>query len=141
MLSVWPQPCARIPARPTAPSVMSDVRTGVRYYLERGSKNHLACGTEKSPTCAIAGVRSCRIPLRMKNMLLKQTSIYLAVVSLFSLLGACATSTSTDARKPPLTASRDSSGPVKNPDIISGGNRIPVTTYYDWPPFGDQNPR
>jgi hypothetical protein len=68
---------------------------------------------------------------------LKQQTINLAVVALVSLLGACATTTG----KPPLLASRDSSGPVRNPDIIIGGNRIPVTTYYDFPPIGDQGPR
>jgi hypothetical protein len=89
----------------------------------------------------MAGIRSPVIPSDMKNTLLKKTTIKLAVVSLFGLLGACAATTSPNASKAPLTASRDSSGPVKNPDIISGGNRIPVTTYYDWPPFGDGNPR
>jgi hypothetical protein len=74
----------------------------------------------------------------MKNRILKQTAINLAVVLLFSLFGACA---ATDAGRRPLTASRDSSGPVKNPDIIRDGTRIPVETYYNWPPIGDNNPR
>ena len=77
----------------------------------------------------------------MKNTLLKQTTINLAVVSLFGLLGACTTTTSPYASQRPLIASRDSSGPVKDPDIISGGNRIPVETYYNWPPIGDEGSR
>jgi len=77
----------------------------------------------------------------MKNTLLKQATINLAVVSLFGLLGACAVTAPPNASKPPLTASRDSSGPVRNPDIIDGGVRIPVETYYDWPPIGDNGPR
>jgi hypothetical protein len=72
----------------------------------------------------------------MKNTLLKQLAINLAVVSLLGLLGACTTTTT-----PYATASRDSSGPVRDPDIIYGGNRIPVETYYDWPPIGNNNPR
>jgi hypothetical protein len=74
----------------------------------------------------------------MNNTLLKQRIASVAAGALMSLLAACATSPSS---KPPLTASRDSSGPVKNPDIIGAGPRIPVTTYYDWPPIGDQGPR
>jgi hypothetical protein len=75
----------------------------------------------------------------MKNTLLKQRIISVAVGALLSLLAACATSPY--ASKPPLTASRDSSGSVKNPDIIRDGTRIPVETYYNWPPLGDTNPR
>jgi hypothetical protein len=30
---------------------------------------------------------------------------------------------------------------VRNPDIIDGGTRIPVQTYYNWPPVGDTPPR
>ena len=75
----------------------------------------------------------------MNNTVLKQRIISLAAGALLSLLTACATSPY--ASKPPLTASRDSSGPVRNPDIIRGGYKIPVTTYYDWPPFGDESPR
>jgi hypothetical protein len=77
----------------------------------------------------------------MKNTLLKRRSINLAVVSFFGLLVACTTNTSPYASKGLLTASRDSSGPVKNPDIIDGGTRIPVETYYNWPPLGNNNPR
>jgi hypothetical protein len=77
----------------------------------------------------------------MKNKLLRGMLVRLAVVSLFGLLAACAATTSPNANKPPLTASRDSSSPVRNPDIIDGGVRIPVETYYDWPPIGDQGPR
>jgi hypothetical protein len=77
----------------------------------------------------------------MKSRILKQTTINLAVVLLFSLLGACTATTSPYATQRPLTASRDSSGPVRNPDIIDGGVRIPVETYYNWPPIGDNTPR
>jgi hypothetical protein len=75
----------------------------------------------------------------MNNTLLKQRIISVALGAVLSLLTACATSPS--ASKPPLTASRDSSGPVRTPDIIRAGTRIPVTTYYDWPPIGDTGPR
>jgi hypothetical protein len=75
----------------------------------------------------------------MNHTSLKQRIVSVAVGALISLLAACATSPS--ASKPPLTASRDSSGPVKNADIIGAGPRIPVETYYDWPPIGDQSPR
>jgi hypothetical protein len=77
----------------------------------------------------------------MKNTLFKQRALNLAVVSMFVLLGACTTTTSPYASNRPLTASRDSSGPVSDPDIITGGVRIPVDTYYNWPPIGDQGPR
>ena len=77
----------------------------------------------------------------MKNKLLRRRIVNLTVVSLFGLLAACAATTSPNASKPPLTASRDSSGPVRDPDIIDGGTRIPVETYYNWPPFGDRNPQ
>ena len=75
----------------------------------------------------------------MNNTALTQRIVSVAVGALMSLLTACATSPY--ASKPPLTASRDSSGPVQNPDIIRGGTRIPVTTYYNWPPIGDTGPR
>jgi hypothetical protein len=87
----------------------------------------------------VAGIFSRRVSSRMNNIALKQRVISLAVGALLGLLTACATSPY--ASKPPLTASRDSSGPVRNPDIIDGGNRIPVTTYYNWPPMGDNGPR
>jgi hypothetical protein len=77
----------------------------------------------------------------MKKKLLRQTAFNLAVVSLFVLLGACTATTSPYASNRPLTASRDSSGPVRDPDIITGGVRIPVETYYNSPPIGDQGPR
>jgi hypothetical protein len=75
----------------------------------------------------------------MNNTLLKQRIISVALGGVLSLLPACATSPY--ANKPPLTASRDSSGPVRNPDIIRDGTRVPVTTYYNWPPIGDTGPR
>ena len=81
------------------------------------------------------------VSFRMKNKILKQTTTNLAVVFLLGLLGACTTTTSPYASQRPLTASRDSSGPVRNPDIIDGGTRIPVETYYNWPPIGDTGPR
>jgi hypothetical protein len=65
----------------------------------------------------------------------ERTTINFAVVSLLGLLGACSAIRSSSASKPSLTASRDSSGPVRNPDIILDGIRIPVTTYYDWPTY------
>jgi hypothetical protein len=74
----------------------------------------------------------------MKKMLLRRMTIRLTVVGLLSLLGACSTATPRYASNRPV---RDSSGPVKNPDIIHAGTRVPVTTYYDWPPIGDQKPR
>jgi hypothetical protein len=77
----------------------------------------------------------------MNKNLFKKTTITLAVVSLAGLLGACSATRSPYASRPPLTASRDSSAPVRDPDIITGGVRIPVETYYNWPPFGDQSPR
>jgi hypothetical protein len=77
----------------------------------------------------------------MKNRILKQTAVSVAVVLSFSLLGACTTATSPYANQRTVSASRDSSGPVQNPDIIRGGVRIPVETYYNWPPIGDQGPR
>jgi hypothetical protein len=39
------------------------------------------------------------------------------------------------------TPLRDSSGPVMRQPIIRGGIKIPVETFYDWPPFGNENPR
>ena len=89
----------------------------------------------------MAGSRGGGVPWSMKYRILKQTTINLALVLLFGLLGACAATTSSYASRRPLTASRDSSGPVKDPDIITGGMRIPVETYYNWPPIGDQGPR
>jgi hypothetical protein len=89
----------------------------------------------------MAGSPSGGVPSSMKNSILKQTTINLSVVLLFGLLGACAETTSSYASRRPLTASRDSSGPVQDPDIITGGVRIPVDTYYNWPPIGDQGPR
>jgi hypothetical protein len=89
----------------------------------------------------MAGSSGGGLPFPMKNRILKQTAINLAVVLLFALLGACAETTSSYASRRPLTASRDSSGPVQDPDIIDGGVRIPVNTYYNWPPIGDQGPR
>jgi hypothetical protein len=86
----------------------------------------------------VAGSAAGRVTSSMKNRILKQTCINLAVVLLVSLLGACA---ATDTSRRPLTASRDSAGPVRDPDIITGGVRIPVETYYNWPPIGDNNPR
>ena len=76
----------------------------------------------------------------MKKRILKRTTINLAVVLLFGLLGACTATTSPYAAQRPLTASRDSSGPVREPDIIYAGDRIPVSTYYNWPPIGDTGP-
>jgi len=111
-----------------------------RRFIEPPA-NYLERGTEKSPRRAIAGIPSRRIASWMKNKLLRRTIVNLAVVSLFSLLGACAATTTANVSKPRLTASRDSSGPVRNPDIIDGGTRIPVETYYDWPPLGDRNPQ
>ncbi|MEY2506627.1 MAG: hypothetical protein QOH01_956 [Verrucomicrobiota bacterium] len=89
----------------------------------------------------MAGSRDGGVHSSMKQSILKQTTINLAVVLLFALLGACAETTSSYASRRPLTASRDSSGPVQDPDIIDGGVRIPVNTYYNWPPIGDQGPR
>jgi hypothetical protein len=89
----------------------------------------------------MAGSDAARVPFLMKNRLLKQTFINLSVVLVFGLLGACAATTTSDTSRRPLTASRDSSGPVRNPDIIDGGTRIPVETYYNWPPIGDTGPR
>jgi hypothetical protein len=89
----------------------------------------------------MAGSRGGGVPSFMKRNILKQTTINLALVLLFGLLGACAETTSSYASRRPLTASRDSSGPVQDPDIISGGVRIPVNTYYNWPAIGDQGPR
>jgi hypothetical protein len=86
----------------------------------------------------MAGIAVGRVHFPMKNRILQQISINLAVVLLVSLLGACA---ATDTSQRPLTASRDSSGAVRDPDIITGGVRIPVETYYNWPPIGDNNPR
>lgn len=80
-----------------------------------------------------------RLLCGMNNTVLKQRIMSLAVGALLSLLAACATSPYPS--KPPVTASRDSSDPVKNPDIIYAGTRIPVTTYHDWPPIGDHGPR
>jgi hypothetical protein len=77
----------------------------------------------------------------MKNTILRQATFNLAFVLLFGLLSACTATTSPYASQRPLTASRDSSGPVRDLDIIDGGTRIPVETYYDWPPIGDNNPR
>jgi len=39
------------------------------------------------------------------------------------------------------TPLRDSSGPVMRDPIIYGGIKIPVETFYDWPPFGDEGPQ
>lgn len=74
----------------------------------------------------------------MKNKILKKTTINLAVVLLFGLLGACAETTSSHSSRRPVIASRDSSGPVRNPDIINGGSRI-RDTFFDSPdtPFFD----
>src|SRR4051812_32034420 len=81
------------------------------------------------------------IAFGMKNTSFKQITARLAVIVLLSLLAACATTASPQASKAPRIASRDSSGPVRNPDIILPSTRIPVTTYYDWPPIGDNPPR
>ncbi|MEY2502249.1 MAG: hypothetical protein QOI07_2583 [Verrucomicrobiota bacterium] len=98
-------------------------------------------GTEKYPERVMAGSSGGGVPSSMKNSILKQTTIDLGLVLLFGLLGGCAETTSSYANRRPLTASRDSSGPVQDPDIIDGGVRIPVNTYYNWPPIGDQGPR
>lgn len=86
----------------------------------------------------MAGTWARGILSGMKNTVLTQRIVSVAVGTLMSLLTAC--TTSPYANKPPLTASRDSSGPVQNADIIRGGTRIPVTTYYNWPPVGDTGP-
>jgi hypothetical protein len=98
-------------------------------------------GTDKYPERVMAGSRSGGVLCSMKNSVFKKTTINLALVLLFGLLAACAETTSSYASRRPLTASRDSSGPVHDPDIIKGGVRIPVDTYYNWPPIGDQGPR
>jgi hypothetical protein len=89
----------------------------------------------------MAGICAPRVASDMKNKLLKQITLNLTAVSLFILLGACTTTTTPYASNRPLTAYRDSSGPVRGPDIIDGGTRIPVETYYDFPPIGDQGSR
>src|SRR3954466_7426610 len=77
----------------------------------------------------------------MKNKILRKATIGLAVVLLLGLFGACSTTTSSTASRRPLTASRDSSGPARNPDIIEGGTRIPAQTSSTCPPSGDTGPR
>jgi hypothetical protein len=86
----------------------------------------------------MAGIPLSRNTSAMNNTLLKPRVISVALGAVLSLLTACAASPY--ASKPPLTASRDSSGPVKNPDIIRDGTRIPVETYYNWPPIGNNGP-
>jgi hypothetical protein len=57
-------------------------------YVNRGSKNHLGSGSQKSLARIIAGVCWHRLGYAMKNTILDRSTVNLAVVALLTLLFA-----------------------------------------------------
>jgi hypothetical protein len=74
----------------------------------------------------------------MKNTLLKQGTINLALIGLVSLLGACATSTSPRVENQNSVAQqRSNSGPLVTRGYAGNGNNFTVRQVYGWPPIGE----
>ena len=73
---------------------------------------------------------SFAIACGMKNTSFKRIAANLAAVALLSLLGHARRLHRHRRAKLHERLSRDSSGPVRNPDMILPSARIPITTYY-----------
>jgi hypothetical protein len=74
----------------------------------------------------------------MKDGLLKQGAINLAMVAVASLLGACATTTSSQAENKGLpTRQRSSASPLVTKGYAGNGDPVTVKQTWGWSPFED----
>jgi hypothetical protein len=74
----------------------------------------------------------------MKDGLVKQGAINLAIVAVASLLGACATTTSLQAENTDLpTRQRGSASPPVTKGYAGNGDPVTVKQTWGWSPFED----